>query len=261
MMTAAVRIIVKNYLLEQANKYWDEAVQKAESTDVTRQLHSGLAPTAMKFWSLASSQSFFTRTGAWWEHIAALIGSSYHADAQAQFPINGPLSPSAEAHISQVIEDMNRGGSRRVPDRAKDISEVLTVQGNQGPDRAEISDLYLLKHDGSEVFFEIKTPGPNKGQCMEMKQRILTMSALKKGERTEVYAACAYNPYNPTGDAKPYNWNMPAQFLEIGADWLIGKEFWSIVGEDSTYDEVSEICAEVGAATDSKVVAVLGLLS
>ena len=99
----------------------------------------------------------------------------------------------------------------------------------------------------------------HRGQCREMKERILTLSALRKGHSTLALAGCAYNPYNPTGDADGYAWGMPSYFLEVGADWLVGKDFWSLIGEDSTYDELTEICKEVGIATDSKALSALGL--
>ena len=52
---------------------------------------------------------------------------------------------------------------------------------------------------------------------------------------------------------------MPSYFLEVGADWLVDKDFWSLIGEDSTYDELTEICKEVGIATDGVALSALGL--
>ena len=191
--------------------------------------------------------------------MAKLIGSHYHAEAVRNFHIEGPLSSAAEAHIGQIIEDMEHGQPRRIPARFTDISEVLTVQSNNGPNRAEISDLYIRRHDDSEVFFELKTPEPDKGQCKDMKRRILMISALKKGSDSAVYAACAYNPFNPTGEAALYERTLTSQFLEVGADWVVSENFWSIVGEATTYDEIQAICEEVGTLTNDKVLTALDL--
>ena len=259
MMSPPIREAIREYLFAEITRYWDESTTSARASEVPNYLHTLLVPTAMKLWHLASKHSFDTRTGSWWEYIAYLIGGDYHQTAIRQHPVSGPLSNAAEAHIQQILEDMNTRPTIRQPNRATDISEVLTVQGKQGPNRSTRSDLYLKRHDGTEMYFEIKTPGPNKGQCREMKERILTVSALRKDHSTLALAGCAYNPYNPTGDADGYAWGMPSYFLEVGEDWLVGKDFWSLIGEDSTYDELTEICKEVGIATDGVALSALGL--
>ena len=259
MMSQKIRAEIKEYLTREVTRYWDDAIAKASEPDLFRPLHDGLAPIARKLWSLATPQSFYTRSGSWWEHVARIIGSHYHAESILKFPIEGPLSGAAEAHIGQIIEDMDRGQPRRIPDRLTDIREVLTVQSNNGPTRAEISDLYILRHDGSEVFFELKNPEPNKAHSRDMKRRILMISALRKGCNSEVYAACAYNPFNPTGEAALYERTITSQFLEVGADWIVSENFWSIIGEGTTYHEIQEICDEVGILTNDKVLSALDL--
>jgi hypothetical protein len=117
------------------------------------------------------------------------------------------------------------------------------VQSSGGADKSVRSDLFVLRHDQSEMYFEMKTPDPNKGQCKKMKQDILLIMALRKGTSAEAYAAAAYNPY---GDDKPYMSNFVMQFLEIGKDMLIGRDFWTLIGDRHTYDELLEISGEVG---------------
>ena len=67
--------------------------------------------------------------------------------------------------------------------------------------------------------------------------------ALRKGTRAEAYAAAAYNPY---GDDKPYMNNFVSQFLEIGRDMLIGRDFWTLIGDQNTYQDLLEISGGVG---------------
>lgn len=260
-MSPTTRDQVKSYLNEQVIKYWDDSLGSSAASKITRPFHSALSPTAMKFWGSASSHSFYTRTGSWWQNIARLIGAEYHTEALNGSSVSGQLSNAAEAHISQIIENMNIGTPRTSPDRESDTASVLTVQTGQGPSRLVVSDLYLLRRDGTELYFEIKTPEPNKAHCIEMKRRILTIAALRKGHEVQAFAACAYNPYNESGSGVPYNWNYTPQFLEVGKDWLIGRDFWSLIGEESTYEEIVEICTEVGQDTDYKVLSVLGLSS
>lgn len=93
------------------------------------------------------------------------------------------------------------------------------------------------------MYFEIKTPQPNKDTSMAMKRFILRVTAMRKGHAVEAHAATAYNPY---GDGKPYTWNYANQFLQIGKDMLIGREFWSKIGDERTFDELLEIAEDVG---------------
>lgn len=122
---------------------------------------------------------------------------------------------------------------------------MLTVQSPGGALAEVRSDLFIRRRGGEELYFEIKTPDPNKGQCKTMKRDMLTIAALRKGHRAEAYAACAYNP---GGDDAAFRNNFVAQFLEIPADIIVGRAFWELIGESGTYDELLEIAAEVGGS-------------
>jgi hypothetical protein len=258
MMTAPVRETIKEFLFAEVTKYWDGAGSTTGSSEVPSSFHALLAPTAMKMWHLASKHRFDATAGGWWENIAYLIGADYHQTAVRQHSVDGPLSGAAEAHIQQILKDMSHRPTQRQPNRVTDLREVLTVQGSRDSNCSTRSDLYLKRIDGTEIYFDIKNPEPNKRQCREMKERILTISALRIGHKTMALAGCAYIPNNPTGDGAGYDCGVPSNFLDVGADWLIGKAFWSVVGEESTYDEINEICKEVGIATEGKALSALG---
>ncbi len=138
---------------------------------------------------------------------------------------------------------MDKGKPKRVPNRRQDIQEVLTVQTPDGAALAVTADLFIQTQDEKELYFEMKTPGPNKGQCLAMKRFILQIMALRKGQQAQAYASTAYNPF---GDGNPYTANYVAQFLEVGQDILVGRAFWGLIGEHSTYDELLRIAEEVG---------------
>jgi hypothetical protein len=76
------------------------------------------------------------------------------------------------------------------------------------------------------------------------KNFILRIAAMRKGFPAEAYAATAYNPF---GDGAPYTWNYARQFLEVGEDMLIGRDFWAKIGDEHTYGELLEIAEAVGA--------------
>ena len=116
-----------------------------------------------------------------------------------------------------------------------------------GVARQVISDLYTLANDGRELYFEMKTVAPNRDTSKLMKTKILLISALRQGQNAVARAAMAYNP---AGDGRPYteypDSRNAIQFLELGADLLVGRDFWRVVGDDHTYDELLGLAEEVG---------------
>ena len=236
------REAVRNYLFEVVSKYVRESLKDARDKPFHARLMPALA--SLEF----SERSFSTRTGSWFQKVAQIIAAQYHRSAANRHLVKGEIQPAAEAHIRSMLEAMDHGRPRRVPNRAKDISEVLTVQAQGGTKREVVSDLHVLRHDGTEFYFEMKTPDPNKGQCKTMKQEILLITALRHLATAEAFAAASYNPW---GDGQPYEGTYAKQFLEVGRDFLIGRQFWSIIGEGSTYDELLEISVVVGKQVES----------
>lgn len=229
------------YLLKVVKKFVNDSLAKPRE----KPFHARLMPTLgqVKY----SERSFSTRSGSWFQTIAVKVARDFHKVAERNFLVRGHIQPAAEAHIKAIVEDMDHGKPKRKPSRSVDINEVLTVQNPGGTEREVRSDLYVLTQDNRELYFEMKTPDPNKGQSKTMKQDILLISALRKGAKAEAFAAAAYNPF---GDGKPYTQNYAMQFLEVGADLLIGRDFWSRIGDKHTYDELLAISEQVGFAIE-----------
>jgi len=107
-------------------------------------------------------------------------------------------------------------------------------------------DLYIHAKDGTEYFFEMKSPKPNKGQCLEVLGRLLKFHLLRGVNRPNVQAYYAM-PYNPFGQMKAdYNWSVVKQYFPFEQAIVIGNEFWNIVGGKTAYEELLEIYLEVG---------------
>lgn len=239
-LTEATRQSVHSYLLAELSRYIRENKLRGNNLE-TKPFHARLLPAL--FTAELSERSFSTRSGSWWQVIARHIGRQFHAEAENGYRLNGHIKPAASQHIDEIIRQLNTAGGGRKPDRERDIAEVLTVQSSGEVNFSVLADLYVLTHSGLEMYFEIKTPQPNKDTCMAMKRFVLRTAAMRKGHSAEAYAATAYNPY---GDDKPYTWNYAGQFLEIGEDMLIGRSFWTKIGDEHTYDELLEVAEEVG---------------
>jgi hypothetical protein len=227
------------YLRAQVSRYVQESLTGPRS----KPFHERLMPPLSKV--PFSERSFSTRLGGWFQAIAKMIALQYNVEAESNYLVEGRIRPAAVSYINDITEEMDHGKARRKPNRKSDVSQVSAVQSPGGTAAQVRSDLFVKTSKGQELYFEIKTPDPNKGQCIQMKRDILTIMTLRKGYPAEAYAACGYNPF---GEGAPYTANFVSQFLQVGQDILVGREFWKLIGEASTYDELLRISTEVGEA-------------
>ena len=88
------------------------------------------------------------------------------------------------------------------------IAAVLQARRSDDLETKSVrTDLYILAKDGTEYFLEIKAPKPNKGQCLEVTQRLLRFHLLRGESRPQIQAYYAM-PYNPYGVTKAdYKWS------------------------------------------------------
>ena len=188
-------------------------------------------------------RSFSTKLGMTFEEVAKLIAQDYHAEAVRGYTVRGNVSTEAIRTIESIINTIGSGGMKR---NFHDlVNEVLGTSTAGGEIRTRIADLYIKNRKGEEYFFEIKSPKPNKGQCLEATDRLLQIHAIKRlASQINTFYAMAYNPYGD--DKKQYNHSFAKNYMDLNNQVLIGKEFWDLVGGDSSYEEVLKIYQEVG---------------
>lgn len=117
-----------------------------------------------------------------------------------------------------------------------------------------IADLYVMGNDDVEYYFEMKSPKPNKDQCLRISQRILQTHAIRNLARPSImsYLAMAYNPYGVSRE--DYKWSIARNYLPYEEAVLIGDEFWNIIGGPSAYEELLDIYHFVGKAKRKYIV-------
>ena len=130
---------------------------------------------------------------ATFEECARLIALQTYAVAERGYRASGRMPAAAAARIEKIVTRINEG---QTPDFPALIAEVLQVNDEEWVERPAIADLYLKDKTGHEYFFEIKSPKPNKGQCLEVAERLLRIHAITQKNRPYVnaYFAMAYNP-------------------------------------------------------------------
>jgi hypothetical protein len=190
-----------------------------------------------------------TRLGNSYEECARLIALDHHQDVKRGIDFNAEVSLTAfaEAEVQKEKYESVAKKKGKKPLFSQMVEEVINSRQNDDLSIKSIrADLYILAKDGTEFFFEIKSPKPNKGQCLEVLQRLLRFHASRgtKRPQTQAYYAMPYNPYGVTKDS--YNWSCASTYLPFDEVVLIGNDFWKIIGGETTYGELLDIYLEVG---------------
>ena len=125
-------------------------------------------------------RGFSTGLGNLHERIGLTIADHAHLEARRAFDLAGPLPMLAREFVTQRVNQLSRGEG--VPDHAYEREQLLSAFGDEVPAATRI-DLYIRTHDGEDHYFEMKSPKPNRGQCIEMKQRQLTVLGIRRNAR------------------------------------------------------------------------------
>ncbi|MEH2075751.1 MAG: TdeIII family type II restriction endonuclease [Nostoc sp.] len=190
-----------------------------------------------------------TKLGNSFEECARLIALEHHQDVRRGYDIKSEVSLAAFAQAE--LQKQNYESAAKKEQAKPSFEQMITAVINAcRSDDLEIkvvrADLYILAKDGTEFLFEIKAPKPNKGQCLEVLQRLLRFHLLRGVNRPQLQAYYAM-PYNPYGVTKAdYKWTQAKSYLPFEEAVIIGNEFWNIVGGATAYEELLEIYLEVG---------------
>ena len=104
----------------------------------------------------------------------------------------------------------------------------------------------------------MKSPKPNKSQCLDVTEKLLRIHALRQSGLPNVrtYYAMSYNPY---GSRDQYKHSFAINLLDMEHQVLLGPEFWELIGGQGTYEQVIELFVQVGREFRSDVLRVLVL--
>lgn len=190
-------------------------------------------------------RSFSTKLGTTFEECARLIANDYHKSAVRGYRVKGTVTAKSIKRIEAIVSKIGSGGMKEdFRDYVDEVVECSKTGG--GTERTSIADLYIETKKGEELYFEIKSPKPNKGQCLEATGRLLQIHAIRHAQYPRV-KACYAMAYNPYGIKKSeYKHSFVVNYMDVENEVLIGKEFWDLVGGPGAYEEVLEIYQEVG---------------
>jgi hypothetical protein len=247
-LSAETRQQLRTYLQNVIEKYIRDGLAKP-AVVTRRPFHALLVPSL--FGLPLTERSFSTRSGNWFQTIAKIIGTQFHAKAANQHKVIGEIQPATLTFIRDWVGQMKAAAPNRAkPNRKSDLQRVLSNQFAGGIQKDVLSDLFILTHDGIELYFEMKTVAPNLDTSESMKTKILLISALRYQQKASAHVSMAYNPAGEGHSYSEYPDSRYAlQFLELNTDLIVGRSFWTLIGDDQTYDELLQICEDVGHAT------------
>lgn len=186
------------------------------------------------------------------QNIAYLIakGNRDFKRVEKQFEVTGNFSNQAKSTIEDIIFDLGRKQNdpdKRTPDIKEEIKQVLAVTHN-GQQSSQISDLFIIDSENNEIYIEIKTAKPNKGESEKIKRTLLKIAALKR-KLVIIFCGIAYNPYEP----RKFAWPLPLNYLKLGEDLIVGKKFWNFLGGNGTYEDLLNVFKEIGKELKDKI--------
>ena len=186
-------------------------------------------------------RSFSSRLGSTFEEAAKLIALGRGYEAERNYRVEGDISQAQFDEIGNIVNEVREDGFLKTFDDY--VKRVVRVKGPKTRPLTVLSDVFVGAKR-KKFFFEIKSPKPNKGQCLEVLERFLRIQAVY-GSPSSVKTYYAM-PYNPYGSRKEQYSHWPAKSLDLENQVLLGAEFWDLIGGRGTYAELLNIYRKVG---------------
>ncbi len=227
---------------------------KIAEEELSRPFHTALLPEEI-LKSSKFERSFVTSLGQiGWEHIAKHVAEGKGYQAENSHKVSGEIYEGQLKVIQTILDELEHPSAtgRRVPDWSRETKEILGAKAGSKQKIQVISDLYVKKKDGKEIFFEIKSSKPNSDQTKVSKEKMLKLFAMKHSESPGVFFAL---PDNPFITRAKYAWPHPMRWFDMQTSpvVLIGKDFWDTLGGKGTYEELLAIFREVGKVTKKRI--------
>lgn len=184
-------------------------------------------------------RSVVSGLGSIYPRLAKLIADEQYQDVSLEQVIEVSLDERKVNTVNQIVRDLR--SRLRTPNHVQEMMEIENaVGGAQVPIRI-IADFYIGDFRNGPLFVEIKTSKPNLDICAESKSKILTFDAIDSSN--QAYLAFAYNPYLTREQYKHF---PVKQIMDTQAEVLMGEEFWNMIGDAHTFDELLKIIEQIG---------------
>lgn len=183
-----------------------------------------------------------------YEDVSKIIAGESSEECFTKYGMGGVLSREQKSTIANIVRKLRNNPNKKSNIRTE-IEEVLKVSAANGKYQKDgnIADFYM-KRNGSEYYFEIKTVKPNIDVFKESKIKLLEWVARKR-KPIKVFLAFPYNPYHP----QPYSRFTMQNMMDYPNDFLIGEEYWNLLGGKNTFQELLNVFDYVGKSYKEKI--------
>ncbi len=201
----------------------------------------------------ALMQSFYTTFGmSIYEQAGKILAEQRGFEAHHQYHLLGSIDIRTASLINKITNELKSG--KRTGNAAEEMrlirSHIKKSKPKESPNN--IVDLFIKDRKGREYYFGISTVKQNKEGFENHKNKLLRWMGLRlsqgKWAKFSVSTVLPYNPYYP----KKYS-RFASDTLFDRSQLLIQEDFWDFVGGKGTFDELADICAEVGKELKAKI--------
>ncbi len=176
-----------------------------------------------------------------YEDVSKRIASEHSQECFTKYGMGGVLSKQQKSEIANIIRELRNNPSKKsnIQQEKKMVLKASPINGKYQKG-GNIVDFYMKRDDG-EYYFEIKTVKPNIDVFKESKTKLLEWVARKR-KPIKVFLAFPYNPYYP----HPYARFTMQNMMDYPNDFLIGEEYWNLLGGEKTFEDLLNVFDKVG---------------
>lgn len=231
----------KNQIKTLLNKKIENKLKKYSRQTTAMPFLARLIQDGEKIAAYSFIHSLSTTLGmSIYEEVSVIIASSDSDECFRNYGVGGVLSAKQKNQISGIVNQLRQ--NERKANIKSEISEVLRASSENAKFQksGNIADFYM-KRKGIEFYFEIKTVKPNIDVFEKSKTKLLEWVARKR-KTIKVFLAFPYNPNHP----KPYSHFTISGMMDYPNDFLIGEEYWDLLGGKNTFPDLLKVFDEVG---------------
>ena len=188
------------------------------------------------------------------EQIAAILAKPRFATVIHHYKdLKGTISSEAVLAIDQIFRNLNLSDS--VPSQSQEFMQIFAAAkvGTLGQIQKQTVDLFLVQHDGVEIYIEIKSAKPNIKEFAAVKRQLLEWAVIRASSggniKLRTIVAIPYNPYAP----QPYERFTLKGLFDMDNQVLIAEDFWNFIGGEGCYESLLELFTKVGKIIDPEI--------
>lgn len=183
-----------------------------------------------------------------YEDVSKIIAGESSEECFTKYGMGGVLSKQQKSVIANIVRELRNNPTKK-SNMQREIKEVLKASASNGTYQKDgnIADFYM-KRGSNEYYFEIKTVKPNIDVFKESKTKLLEWVARKR-KYIKVFLAFPYNPYHP----QPYSRFTVQNMMDHPNDFLVGEEYWDLLGGKNTFKELLDVFDSVGKNYKDKI--------